>query len=138
MDISHNHVQRLLNNLGQFFLQPPVSVSNKAAVAEADYLFPDLPPPPDVELPAALRPTVGGGSSVTGGDSNNSRSSSLDDLHQWVSSAADMTAAALGRNPAGGGRGGIGGMGRPMLDNSNGFNTLPAAGGPASNAAMFR
>ena len=109
-------------------------------MAEADYLFPDLPPPPDVELPAALRPTVGGGSSVTGGDSNNSRSSSLDDLHQWVSSAADMTAAALGRNPAagGGGRGGIGGMGRPMLDNSNGFNTLPAAGGPASNAAMFR
>ena len=105
----------------------------------ADYLFPGLPPPPDVELPAALRPTVAGGSSVTGGDSNNSRSSSLDDLHQWVSSAADMTAAALGRNPAGpgGGRGG-GGMGRSMVDNSNGFNTLPAAGGPASNAAMFR
>ena len=138
MDISHNHAQRLVNNLGQFFLQPPVSISSTkaAAVAEADYLFPDLPPPPDVELPAALRPTVGGGSSVTGGDSNNSRSSSLDDLHQWVSSAADMTAAALGRNPAGGGR--VGGMGRPMVDNSNGFNTLPAAGGPASNAAMFR
>ena len=105
-------------------------------MAEADYLFPDLPPPPDVELPAALRPTLAGGSGSgagAGGDSNNSRSSSLDDLHQWVSSAADMTAAAL-RNPAGP----CGGMGRPMVDNSNGFNTLPAAGGPASNASMFR
>ena len=94
-----------------------MSISPKAAAAEADYLFPDLPPPPDVELPAALRPTICGGGA---GDSN-SRSSSLDDLHQWVSSAADMTAAALSNS-------------RPMVDMSNGFNTLPAA----SNAAMFR
>ena len=97
-----------------------MSISPKAVVEEADYLFPDLPPPPDVELPAALRPTVCGGA---GGDISNSRSSSLDDLHQWVSSAADMTAAALSN------------AGRPMVDNSNGFNTLPAT---ASNAALLR
>ena len=97
-----------------------MSISPKAVVEEADYLFPDLPPPPDVELPAALRPTICGGGAA--GDSN-SRSSSLDDLHQWVSSAADMTAAALSN------------AGRPMVDNSNGFNTLPTA---ASNAALFR
>ncbi len=73
-------------------------------IADHEYLFPDLPPPPDALLDgpvgSASSGQAGGGAVVNGGATDstqselqNSRSSSLDDLQQWVSSAADLTRA---------------------------------------------
>ncbi len=59
----------------------PISEQN-SRVANDDYLFPDLPPPPD----ALLEPPSCPGDLV--------QTSSLDDLQQWVSSVADMTRSA--------------------------------------------
>ena len=72
--------------------QTPVSQQTRR-IPNDEYLFPDLPPPPDALL------DNGGGDTTTDnsqiGDLQNSRSSSLDDLHQWVNSATDMTMAAV-------------------------------------------
>ncbi len=76
-------------------------------------------------MPPGPRPPLAGGSFDSTND--NSRSSSLDDLHQWVNSAADMTAAAnntrmLRMAAAAGTPGG------------SGFSTLPSQfQGPASH-----
>ena len=74
-------------------------------IQNQDYLFPDLPPPPD----ALLDPP-----DSSQNEFQNSRSSSLDDIQQWVSSTADMATISGNADFA-----------------SNGqreFNTLPAGG----------
>ena len=90
--------------------QQPVS-EQTTRIANDEYLFPDLPPPPDALLdgPAGMKDGSGGGSNQGTPDLQNSRSSSLDDLHQWVSSAAEMAAAA-----------------RQHQAVNSGFHTLPA------------
>lgn len=75
----------------------PVS-EQTTRIANDEYLFPDLPPPPDALLDGPSN------SSTTTTSVNNNKSdlarqsstlsSSLDDLHQWVSSATDITMAA--------------------------------------------
>lgn len=85
--------------------QKPVS-EQASHIANDEYLFPDLPPPPD----ALLDDDSGKGIHLKDVNLASSRSSSLDDLQQWVTSAADITAAAN----------------KAAAKAVNGFNTLPS------------
>ena len=82
----------------------PVS-KQQSRIPDDEYLFPDLPPPPDALLEpssdsTSATPRVQNARNDARGKKlsrQNSHSSSLDDLRQWVTSATDITIAAQQR-----------------------------------------